>query len=736
MSVLVLKSCTPEPLMGFLKALGVLRLVSEDRQHGDPGARMSWVGGVCELESRLGREGLLSFLLDRYRPTPVLAPWNGGSGFYGGGSEPLEAIAKSTTDRLALYRQTIVEVRKLIPKEKPKDEQKQSVLMRCRAELPDEVVPWLDTCFVLGEEGPSYFPLLGTGGNDGRLDFTNNFFQRLKEVIPFGDEEPPPMSAGWLSAALFGDSLAPLGRAAVGQFNPGGIGGANGTQGKFEADSRVNPWDYVLMVEGAMLFAGSVARRLGTGTAQRAVFPFTVESVAVGYGSATASEETTDGSRAELWLPLWDRPATLAEVAHLFAEGRAQFGKRQARNAVEFALAVSLLGVSRGITAFARYGFLKRNGLAFLAAPLGRVTVTPRPAAQLLQDAKLNEWLERLRAACRDKEKTPARYQAALRQIDRALFGFATRSETGEASDRRALVDVLRAVGRAERTLANGLRFCADKYIRPLQGLIPQWLAQATDGSPEFRLAAAVAGIRQVKGTAVGPFRVFLEPVTLRGDGVSWDSGSTSAVWSNRPLEANLGAVFLRRQLECFRSGLSGVPLNSSRPARLDDVIAFLRGETDDEKLTDLLWALPAVAWSEVEQQEPERAATEDLVVPAEFGLPRLLVNPLTFTASRERWVTAAESTDHATIPDPDVFSAIAAGRVGVTDRAADRLLAGGLVPFGHRNRTSSKPYRHDSPAAVAGQSSRVLAAMLFPLPKHDLEAIANSVLYPPEVQE
>ena len=53
-------------------------------------------------------------------------------------------------------------------------------------------MPWLDVCFVLGEDGPSFFPLLGTGGNDGRLDFTNNFMQRLADVIPFAAGAGPP----------------------------------------------------------------------------------------------------------------------------------------------------------------------------------------------------------------------------------------------------------------------------------------------------------------------------------------------------------------------------------------------------------------------------------------------------------------------------------------------------------------------------------------------------------------
>src|SRR5579875_1535170 len=360
MPEIVLSGCIPEPMMSYLKALGVFRLVAEQ---ADPDARLSWVGGVAHLYSLFDRDQLTEFFLEHYRPTPIVAPWNGGSGFYDGGAEPLNRIVASTTDRLALYRDTIVLLRRnFVPENKPKDEQKELLLERCRSELADEIVPWLDTCFALTEEGPSYFPLLGTGGNDGRLDFTNNFMQRLADVLPFADSErPSARSKLWLEAALWADQLVSLSESAIGQFDPGGIGGVNGIQGKFEASSRVNPWDFVLMIEGTLLFAGAVARRLGANTVGRAVFPFCVDSIAVGYGSASANEETTEGSRSELWLPLWAETATFAEVKQLFAEGRAQLGRRQARNALEFALAVNLLGVSRGLTAFCRYGFLKRN---------------------------------------------------------------------------------------------------------------------------------------------------------------------------------------------------------------------------------------------------------------------------------------------------------------------------------------------------------------------------------------
>ena len=78
MNRLVLSGCRPEPLAGYLKALGVLRLVSEQE---DPGARGAWIDGVFVLETRLSADELVSFFADRYRPTPVITPWNGGSGF-------------------------------------------------------------------------------------------------------------------------------------------------------------------------------------------------------------------------------------------------------------------------------------------------------------------------------------------------------------------------------------------------------------------------------------------------------------------------------------------------------------------------------------------------------------------------------------------------------------------------------------------------------------------------------
>jgi len=50
----------------------------------------------------------VDFFLNRYQPTPVLAPWNGGSGFFPkDNKEAINAISKSANTRFADYQSGI-----------------------------------------------------------------------------------------------------------------------------------------------------------------------------------------------------------------------------------------------------------------------------------------------------------------------------------------------------------------------------------------------------------------------------------------------------------------------------------------------------------------------------------------------------------------------------------------------------------------------------------------------------
>ena len=404
-----LLGCTPTPLAHYLKALGVLRLVAEQ---AEPGARGGWQAEHFVLQSELTQDGLVDFLLRSYRPTPMVAPWNGGSGFFPKDNKKgIEVLATARAPRFGDLQVAIDVCRNLLAKlsldQSPKEEIKQTLILELRAVAPEPLLAWLDAALLLSTDHLRFPPLLGTGGNDGRLDFTNNFMQRLVELFDPEDGAPQPGASDWLRAALFAASASGLARAAIGQFAPGAAGGPNATAG-FEAESLVNPWDFVLMLEGAMLFAAAATRRLGTRGEPALSYPFTVQPTGGGSGAVALSDERP--ARAEIWLPLWCRPSSCPEIRALLAEGRATLGRRPARDGLDFARSVARLGIDRGVRSFQRYAFQQRAGRAYIATPLGRIAVRRNPIADLIDQLDSADWLGRFRRFAR-RDGTPARPQ-------------------------------------------------------------------------------------------------------------------------------------------------------------------------------------------------------------------------------------------------------------------------------------------------------------------------------------
>lgn len=627
---LELPGCTPEPLMGYLKALGVLRLVAEQK---DPGARGWWRNDTFWLRSTLDREALVKLFLEDYKPTPVVAPWAGGSGFFKkDNKEAVDALRRSNSKvlRVEAYRVVIQHVQAIIKAEKvgdkPKDEDKARLIRRYRRELPDGIVAWIDAAMVLEADGQSFAPILGTGGNDGRLDFTQNFMQRIVALGLHTTDPPSDKSRSWLGAALFA-SPARLGSASVGQFAPGRAGGPNATQG-MEGAAADNPWDFVLMLEGALLLAGTACRRLNTATPGRAAFPFTVRAVAAGFDSPASKDEAE--SRGELWLPVWTNAATVVELRHLFGEGRADVSRRPARDGADFARAVATLGVDRGIAEFARLAFLKRSGKAYLAVPLGRFEVRERREADLLP--QIDPWLDRFRSAC--SADAPARFGRALRAIDSTVFDFCRYG--GKPLFQRILI----SLGRAERELAlTPGKVGQSKWPPgPLAGLSSAWIAAADDGLPEFAIARALAGICHEPDSAgdkpkVGPLRANLEPVDWEKKRCrAWAEKDRAVVWNAADLPTNLAAILARRLMDGNRYGCEYLPIWSATSAPLGAIAGFIAGEFDDRRIEDLLWGLCLVQPNAHYSLEPADGSG----IPAAYALLKLLFLPRPLVIERD----------------------------------------------------------------------------------------------------
>ncbi len=552
---IILAGCTPTPLAHYLKALGIFRLVQEQ---ADSQATACWRNETFRLRSALDQNGLVEFFLQHYKPTPIVAPWNGGSGFYPNDNKAaLHHLSQSDHARFSFYRQVIALSRNLREKlgltSKPGDKEKKTELLEsCRNEFPEEALAWLDAVYVLTGAGPKFPPLLGTGGNDGRLEFTNNFMQRLTDVFEAATGLPKGKAERWLRASLGGQAeKGLLPNAAIGQFFPGAAGGANATAG-FEADSLINPWDFILMMEGSLLLAASCVKRMGKAGPGVLAYPFTVNQVGAGYASASRQDE----ARAEIWLPLWERPFSLLELQALFSEGKAQVGRRQAADGLDFSRAVATLGIDRGVSAFQRFGFQNRFGKNYFAIPQGRFRVHYQPEAELL--AGIDGWLRTLRAKA-SNNKAPAAINRALNHLDKAIF------QLCQFGGRARTAETLVALGRCEKVLAKRSRWMVESTISPVPPLPGEWLIKSDDGSPEFRLAAALASVtgkfRKKDKEVWLALRSHLEPVRsgTRKDGTSfvlWDDESgNEVVWQEGNLITSLNTIMRRRLILAEQTG-------------------------------------------------------------------------------------------------------------------------------------------------------------------------------------
>lgn len=823
-----LEGCTPEPLMGYLKALGVLRLLSE--QLPDACVRGWWEGEAFCLPSAAVSHGqVTSFFLKDYSPTPLLAPWNSGSGFYvkadldrffdSEGKEvtfksrdvvsAVEAVENSGTERLRRYREEIRRARSALvtlgrpldiaealssalkaylpkarrasqqAKNQAKKEAKEQasellddlLIFRTGGQtyriekvdkdqfvsvlrgtvLADVALGWLDAALAMRtgqKKNRIEAPVLGTGGNISNSEFSARFAQMLAWVMPFQPDNPVPAnSEAWLRASLLGCPAPELLGVSVDQFDPGRAGGANGTQG-MSAEPLLNPWDYVLMMEGAVALSGSPSRRLAA-TRDGASFPFTVDSSPVGYASAGK-----DKTRGEMWLPLWGRPARYDEVRFLLAEGRAEIGRRRAWSGLTFAQAVAGLGVDRGIREFVRYEFLTRLGDNTLATPLGRFNVPDAPLDGVELVRSLNSELADFRVACRSKAEgakadPPTRFPTALRTIDSALFEFC---KYGKHAGPERLADILAAVGRAERELAVGdVPPSKRRTSRPLGRLSPDWVAACDDGTPEFRLSRALALIRSPADGKVPPLRAYLEPVERTRKGWAWGGSdearqasrssqerSASVVWSGASLPVNLGAVLTRRLLDADKAGEELLPVSSPQPAHLDDVALFLAGRTDDERLEDLLWGLLLTDPS-ADEAEARRVGgpADPEPLPRVYALLKLAVLP-----GRIGWVPGGQGVVLKHTRNPDVegcavvrgesamLARLRAGDVaGACEVAIRRLRAAGFVPVPGQHPDGS---RRDVAGEFDAPADRLLASLLFPITNAAVNTLGQMVLRRP----
>jgi CRISPR-associated protein Csx17 len=514
----------------------VLRLVAEQK---DQGAEGFWQGEHFVLRSSLDRDAVSGFFAGEWRPTPVVSPWNSGSGFWPSTSdEALRGIEASKDLRLAGYAATILLARNAInvlglsdapEKGKPKTR----LLTFLRANLSEDALSWLDAAAVLTDDEPIYPALLGTGGNDGRQDFSNNFMQRVLAVLA----EPQG-----IESSIFGEAARVGTKGSMGQFSPAAL-------------ERSNAWDFILAIEGSVMLAGAATRRLESRDSNTLAFPFHVRT-------ATAPS-LVDGEEGhgELWLPRWTTPSGYRDVRRLFAEGRAKKSGGAVVTGLDFARSIASLGTDRGLSEFVRFSLQARNGKNYFATSLGRFATHQIHSARLLDD--LDGWFAQFRRKA-SGEGVPAGVAIARRRLENAMF---------EAVSTGALGPVLLGLGQAEQALARSLSFTSKAFLHPVRRLQPVWAAAVDDRSVEHRLAAALAMRPGMRGRLL----------PLDRSGASFGrSDEPGYVFAERPLVENLHALLLREDVEGQQQTRSAAEEIMRARCSLTDIAHFVDGDVDD----------------------------------------------------------------------------------------------------------------------------------------------------------
>ncbi len=328
--------------------------------------------------------------------------------------------------------------------------------------------------------------------------------------------------------------------------------------------------------------------------------------------------------------------------------------------------------------------------------PIGRVRVKERGGARLLDD--LSSWGLAIRRQARDGNAVARLVQGERRLAD-AIFAVLVHDETPAHWQ-----SVLLAAADIESIQSGGAGFKAG----PIPPLSAGWLDAANDGTPEWRLACALAsaasGYRW--GRPHDPVRHHWLP--LKRGGRHYEvrdkrlAKDTRVVASGRDAEGDLIALVSRRLVEASANGERRLPLVAARGfgAAPSDLAQLVAGRVNLTRTLTLARALMAVRWDGVAGGESTRS---DLWPEESWMALRLACLPWALYSNRD-------------IPvDDSIFGRLAADdAAAATETALRRLRASGLRPSLY------------AACAEPDTARRWAAAVAFPIERHVAQAMAR----------
>ena len=504
-----------------------------------------------------------------------------------------------------------------------KDEKKlkSQLLLSLRGELTDQFLPWIDACVVLAGEGKTDVPLLGTGGNEGSMDFSINHLIHLKDLIDPFTGQPTELAKFTIDHSLFGVLGVISSHGKPGFLNPGVANGPN-MSSEFEGEAGDNPWNMVFMLEGAVLFAAAVTKKSGTAAGTFASFPFIFETSHAGHGAIGSKEN----SNSEFWAPIWKSFASVNELQALLSEGRNTVERRVVKNGLDMAKSVNSLGVDRGVFAFERYGFFERRGKGYsVSVPMGRFIVGDNATSRLVDE--LNGWLSTLQIFTRNKNVTK-RFVDLQRMLEEKLFVLASRCPV--PAD---VQGVLALLGKLQAALSHSGN--AREKLRPVPQLSCRWVQAADDNTSVFRIARALAGLRGIEDQPL-PLRSQLFPIHHLGHNEWLEKARKIERHENDPacrirlyipaqrdLVSTLITLLQMRLSLPARLDFADKPLNGNSGVDLADLMEFLTNTRMDSIISTLLPGLALCRFPDNDDRSAGKGG-----IHAAFALCKLAVTP------------------------------------------------------------------------------------------------------------
>ncbi len=561
----------------------------------------------------------------------------------------------------------------------------------------------------------SFNPLLGSGGNAGRREFSKGWNTAVGALAPANRKRGGvPDAIGRLAelrALLTGEPTSwTLDLNAASWFSEANKL-YNSGQRPFR-DGAISPWAMALACEGLVCFAGGASRRLGARARAAGAFPFVVQAAA----PTTTGEAGRD--LGEVWAPIWNRPMTVPEVTALFSRGRAEIGGRGALTPSAFAVAIMRRGVDAGITEFRRFA-LGRTTSANTFEPRfeGAIRVPARPAASSPAIAPSATALERLLGLIdrlpRDrKEGTRWRFLGLRGPVEAAML-----RATGSPYDPEAACALLDAAVCALDRVDASKQFRRQNVT--WNALPVEWVrALAGDEFPtEGRLALALVSAFPAKT----PFALYRFGVELRfgGSAIRFHHPETPParwVWRPGPLPRGLAGVIHRRTLDWEQENREDdgkKPVFVQIAASTSDLELWLSGLLDEELLARWLSRFALFDWRYVPREIRLLSRSSQEAVPPSAALslygilhPLFDLRPLYRKGDRTR--------KNLMPPEGGARTPAAARRIAGLLRGGD--IAGAFEIAQTRYAMARAPFGTTDVPWAAADPERLLASLLFPV--------------------